>query len=714
MAENPKIRATVQRMIDEGADDATIREFVQKARARIATPGPATPGTTAREIATQQLEPQVRQPGSSARDIASQQLEKSSRSTPTPGSMVGSAPGILSDQPYSVYDESGAAVVPPEGLAYEKQGPIKRAYQSIRGTDPSTQRIVNDVRKEPGIESLRQLDAVTRGVGAGLGGSMLLTGPLRALGLMGEASLPAEVVAGVAPAARVVGPAVEGAAGSALGNAVTAKALDRPVGPAAEEGAYVGGLLGPFAAATAELVSSGYRGVSNLLRRNKQIGTHARAVEAGAYKDPEMQALEAPEPGQTGTPSPELQIRRAADKATDRVVGRIQEIEGQAGQKYQEATNPIGPRTPAEPLTEEVPYTPDPEWRGRLPGRSRGPSFKGAGRTPETIPVEGETFPQEGLAAPINRDALEEALNASRARNTNTRTGQPYNEDIEKRLKKLLDSFGPRTKAVDSDVTFQRPSPMTTDEALNFRRDLKAESAFDSAAPSKEQLTARSAYGDLRGAIRDASPDVIAPADDAFAATKRMTTRAKQIVGVEDEILQQSRPLHPEEAGYELADDFNPAKPEKSWSLPADKETKAATNLARVNDDNIPGVNMNKHLNELRKMDPEFDKALQFIADKKALEATKYGFHGHLPESLHSVKAVVGPALRQNVRALGDDIEQLASGVAEGTSGPGGFAPSLALQPFIKAIAAEKERKRRGLSTLGRGQNAITGPRASD
>jgi hypothetical protein len=489
------------------------------------------------------------------------------------------------------------------------------------------------------------------------------------------------------------------AAGMQPGNITTAEGLK------AKAEAALGAASDPLNAALPIAGGAGAglaRGTSNLLRKNRQIGTRARAMERGAYQDPEMLALEAPELGlkgepMPGKPSPELQIRRAADKGLNRVLNRMQEMGTEEGQAYQSATNPIGPRTPARPPNKWV--EPDPEIMSRMDRGTLDRELLAAeGRQPP-MAVEGQSFPQEGLAAQVDRPALEAAIRESASRNINPDTGLPYNKAIDKRVTRLLKELGPATERVTTDVTVDVPKPTTLGGVLGQRRALKGEAAFESAAPTDKQKAAQAAYGAYRGAVRKASPEVIAPADDRYAAFARKRTRAEQILGVEDEVAKQSQmqPLTESEAPFELADEI---APEKTWSLPVGKEKTAATNLARVNDTNVPGVNMAKYLEELRRMDPEFDKAIQFIADKKALEATKFGFHGHLPESLHSVKAAVGPALRQNVRALGAGVESVANRAAGADLGAGRLAPTLALNPVLRAYQAQQAREQQAAENL--------------
>ncbi len=505
-------------------------------------------------------------------------------------------------------------------------------------------------------------------LGQGLSG---VAGPEALIGKGVQASVPAAA----SPVGRIAANAVIGAGTGGIGEGARASMNpDSPesAGEAALRGMIFGGVLGGGLSTVGEAAG----GISNLLRKDQQIGTYAKANEAGAYDSPDMKAL----------PKGREGIRRAAEKGLSRVVSRDQELGDEASKSYQAAVGP--PRRPPQEGTE---YIDAPVLRGdrtsqavedivgpRTPEQTslfdatraiNSPGSEPTRNYSPQIPVRTPAEPAEGLARPVDRKALIDALQAARSRQANPDTGQPYNKTTDAKFQAAIDALGPNGRTVEGhDVQRWEPQRNTVGGVLGQRRALRKEGAFNSPSPTEGQQASRDVYHEYRGAVRKAAPDVAA-ADDAYAQFASKAQRRRDIVfNTENEVLKggsQSPVEHADTIGdvpQTLAEDLGKSPTDQ---LRVGKAKAGATNLGRIGDTNDPGNAMAPFLDELAAQDPEFAAALNFIRNKKAQEGTRFGLNGQLPESLTSVNAAVGPALKQNARAIGAHILDPA---ARGTS----------------------------------------------
>lgn len=138
-----------------------------------------------------------------------------------------------------------------------------------------------------------------------------------------------------------------------------------------------------------------------------------------------------------------------------------------------------------------------------------------------------------------------------------------------------------------------------------------------------------------------------------------------------------------------------PPKPEPKLRVGKDKS--ATTLLKRIGDDNEPGVRAARFLKELSDQDPAFKKALDFILQKKAYEATRFSLRGMKPTSLTGATEFGGwgPFFHQNARAIGARIVDPASRAASAGLRIGGRALPASLGNFEQAYADAIERIRK-------------------
>lgn len=264
------------------------------------------------------------------------------------------------------------------------------------------------------------------------------------------------------------------------------------------------------------------------------------------------------------------------------------------------------------------------------------------------------------LEKPVDTKVIRQRLEAGRARNLNPDTGRPINSTIDSAYQRALDDLPGAPGGVEPTLLDQA----TVGGTLKMRQALKRAAAFDSHEPTPEQLAARDVYHTFRAAVRDASPD-LAEADDAFAAHSRAAERRADLVGV----------------------DLTNADPGK-------KET-AAARLGRIGDDNVPGLRVQRRLAELEQSDPEIGAAINWLADKKAKEAVRFGAP-HMPTHLSAATLLAGipRAVGQNARALGAHVVDPLSLALSRNLSPGAlrapaFIPGL-LEAYRRRAEAEQ------------------------
>lgn len=254
------------------------------------------------------------------------------------------------------------------------------------------------------------------------------------------------------------------------------------------------------------------------------------------------------------------------------------------------------------------------------------------------------------LGQPVDREALVRQLRAEMMGNVDPDTaamlpnGAPAPGSVPLR---------PQVQGALQGAVDRTPANPTVQGTLARRRAMQQDAAFDSPNPTPEQQGARDIYGTFRQGVRNSSPEVAA-ADDAFSNYARTAARRRDILfNTEDNVMRGGN--QPTPTGDQIL-------PEDAMAptMRVGKEKAAATTLGRVGDENVPGLQVKRYLEELAAQDPEFAAALDMIAAKKAQEATRFGLHGHSPLSLHGATEFhgLGPLIRQNARAIGATAEQ--------------------------------------------------------
>lgn len=289
---------------------------------------------------------------------------------------------------------------------------------------------------------------------------------------------------------------------------------------------------------------------------------------------------------------------------------------------------------------------------------------------------EGTVGPRRGL--PVDRDVILGRLGKARDANMDPdQPSLPLNERVDSKLQATEEAIA------------ETP---TVRGALARRRALKREAAFDSPSPTPEQQAARDAYHAFRAGVRDASPEV-ASADDAYTAAARQAARRRQLMSLgEDAVLGETQPLRPP-TEIDVADEPIASQPDLS---PA-KERAAARMLGRVGDRNKPGLEAQKYIQELADQDPRIADAIDFIANKKAQELTRFRLN---PVDAPNLSGAMLPKLRmaaQNARALGTEVvDPLARTLALSLEPP---TVGVATNPIIRA--RERERRRANAARTG-------------
>lgn len=218
---------------------------------------------------------------------------------------------------------------------------------------------------------------------------------------------------------------------------------------------------------------------------------------------------------------------------------------------------------------------------------------------------------------------------------------------------------------------------------LRSARRRAGETAFQNPHPGENERAARDTYDALNETLHD---DAIAPglraADERYAGHRRARARQDDILYL-NENGARPRDLTPDEAMYEA----------EGIRVPDEKA--GIRNLKRHRDENIPGVEHQRYLDELGEMDPAFQGALDDIEALKAREATSYSLTHNPKLNFNQAQrgAVINLGL-QNGRAIGADLVDM-SRVMRGTEPPpvalgpfGGLVPRLGMAPMLLDPAA--------------------------
>lgn len=288
------------------------------------------------------------------------------------------------------------------------------------------------------------------------------------------------------------------------------------------------------------------------------------------------------------------------------------------------------------------------------------------------------------LNNPVDTEAMRMRLLEGRQGNIDPDSGLPIRSEVDAAYNRAFD---------------RTPEQATVRGTLMRRRGLQQDAAFGTPSPTEGQRANQDVYHTFRGAVREASP-AVAAADDAY------TAHAKQAARRSDILFNTEENVVPSGGGGGFADarpvDADPSVPmgaaadlEGAPAMRVGKARSATATLSRIGDDNTPGLRAARYLEELAGQDPAFAQALDFIANKKALEGTRFGLP-QLPTSLTEATSLAGklPLMQQNLRALG-----ATAAAAPNVIGPG----SLQLNPIMQAMQLDRERQRRMSQTLLRG-----------
>lgn len=256
------------------------------------------------------------------------------------------------------------------------------------------------------------------------------------------------------------------------------------------------------------------------------------------------------------------------------------------------------------------------------------------------------------LAKPIDTKPILQQLRAGRQKHIDPDTGLP------------ADGADSIVAAYDRAIS-RTGAQATVGGVLKRRQSLKKSAAFDNPNPSPEQLAARDVYQTFRQAVRGAS-DELAAADDAFSASAKAADRRAELVGAD-----------------------------LTTAGPAQMEA-AAARLGRVEDTNRPGLRTQKRLDELHESDPEIAAAMDFLANKKAQEAVRFGLPNTSPDlSKATLFAGIPRFLGQNARAIGAKVVDPAASATQRNFTPVARALPGFIPEIEQAYAEYLERKRR-------------------
>lgn len=492
-----------------------------------------------------------------------------------------------------------------------------------------------------------RIESATAAVGAGAGMGL---GALFGAGLGAGAGVLART--GASALAAAGSGEVTGAARAKMEGKHGMDVLDA----AAEEGAP-SALIGTGMHLTGE---GGARVAKGLRGGKDWVARYLRGKDTGVYETPEMASL----------PKAEKGIHAAAHQGHARIGARDAQMAAEESAAYQAALNPPGPK-PGAPLSREqaiIESAPDRPEQNALLAAARGvdappvtpptaresllaaasqangaPSPKSLPGGYEPAPSPAEPWPAEGLQRPVDREKMIGFLQRQQAKNVAPDTGKPIDDALDAAFNRAITNLGPEG------------TTNTVGPTLGRRKAIGRQANFGSPVTTPEERANQEIYGSYREAVHEASPEIRA-ADERFSkyATKR-DRRRDIIYNTEDAVgqpatLPAEAPATPT-AGDELVGDtgqFQPAQP----VIRPGKEKLGVRNLERYGDvKSKPGREAQPYLEELARQDPEFRAALDFIADKSAFEATRFGAP-HLPTHLSDATAFGG-----KLRFLGQNLD---------------------------------------------------------
>lgn len=529
----------------------------------------------------------------------------------------------------------------------------------------------------------------------------------------------------IGPGKTLLGNVVRGAGRTALGYELAAPAIAAASADAAGNRgeAALHAALDPAGLAMAggtAVAGAGLRAGERAIRSNKTMGGYLASKEKGTYERPDMTEVG----GEEG-------MRKMAETGLTDIARRQLELERANGERYDRALNPQGPKPPPpgvdyaemsplrgnqgdqtmEEIVRDLPAAPGRENASSLLSaakRTYAPTEESpqqAARWEPLVPTPQEPMPALGLDRPINRDLVIAELNRARARNINRDNGIPYDKTLDKKFETAIQSLGPGGEYTNagSDVTRWVEQPNTAGGTLGIRRAWKEKSGWDAVSATDDQKESRKVYNALRAGIHDAAPD-IRDADNAYSKDAKALARDRSIIfNTEDQVIRpQGGPGGELRQGPDIEMSDARGEPHEIGAHPQTGEPDidpgkfktGATTLGRYGDTNVPGLQAKRFLDELHGRDAEYARALDDIKAKKDLEGTRFGFDGHLPTSLHTATAVLGPAMRQNARAIGVRAVPVLQAGQTAAGAASQAVPLAAANPLTRAYAQDGERKR--------------------
>lgn len=254
---------------------------------------------------------------------------------------------------------------------------------------------------------------------------------------------------------------------------------------------------------------------------------------------------------------------------------------------------------------------------------------------------------------------------------------QKYNDNLHR------DTGEPKDPALAQaleDAAVSLGSTKTLAGMLDNLQVTRGKANFESTSPTPENTANRQVYDAQNQALDDVVPEQVRRArGEARKSLEGERRRHDILANTEGDI---SR-------GQTSAGDEN---------VRVSREKRIATLLQRAGDENVPGREAKRYLEELAAQDPEIARQIELVRAKKAQEAARFSFEPLVPLNLAGTNeaAGYGPAMRQIARASAGRILQpgLEAGGAELGSKGGRYAPGLVplLRDPVDALLGRKKR----------------------
>jgi len=560
--------------------------------------------------------------------------------------------------------------LPPDASGIDvakKIGPMRTPYLRANPfAGPTTADITSSPEIPPEWQGevtrkLRGPVATTAGVLAGAATGGALSGPVSAL----VGSAPASL----APALGLAGAAAEGAGTGYADGLVSGLVEGRDLAGAHAQGvdtAKIGGVLGPGAKLVGETVAAAARPVvragQNLMRKDPIINQYATAKEAGVYGTKDMQDLAAHEPG----------IDEAVRIGRQRILDRDEELATYGGALYRGGEDVI-------PNPDDI--LPTAQLHRNL-NRSVQRYPNGNPINQGVQDVVDEVKDNTRMVTRQRFRPVKEAELQTNVRPADTKTVGGYRVETQRRYEPDPDRPGDNLVAVEPLEKVKTAA--TTKRGIIAQRRALRDKAYKSAERTPENAKYQDAYGSVNKALSEAVPE-LKPLDEEWSKFRQTQKRRWDILRRNEE---GGRYADLPEVTDEAAEGFGTPVAQR---LRVGDEIQIGRNLARVNDPTVPGREMAPYLKELAAQDPEFAAAIKFIADKKALEGTRFSWRELLPSSFTGATGGAGfaPFLRQNLRALGASADTALGAAGKAAE----LAPQLSVNPLVRAMIIDQARQ---------------------